>query len=250
MSQVDLKPYRSKDWRTFRAEVIRMDDGACKRCGRGQDDGVSLHVHHTQYIKDKKPWEYPYHLCETLCSGCHAEEHGIFPPQSGWEYMGWEDLGDLVGACDRCATAIRYVFLVSHPSWGPMEVGEQCCDKLTSSVVASDFLQERQRKSDKLKRFVSSSRWKTYPDGSHRITQARLGIRVTPVDGAWSLVLEGVKGRKRYATATEAKEHVHRLIDSGEAQRFLSGHKRANKGKMRGHGGDSIYTRTYVTGSV
>jgi len=222
VSKIDLKPYRSKDWRTFRAEVIRMDGSACRRCGRGVGDGVSLHVHHTQYIKGKKPWEYPYHLCETLCGGCHAEEHGKIPPQSGWEYVGWEDLGDLIGACERCTTSIRYVFLVSHPNWGTLEVGEQCCGKLTSEEVASEFLQALHRKSDKLKRFVSSSRWKEHFDGSYRITQARLNIRVVPIDAEWFLVLDGVKGQKRYPTATEAKEHIHEFIESGEARRFLA----------------------------
>lgn len=44
-----------------------MDGSACRRCGRGIHDGVSLHVHHTQYIKGKKPWNTP-----TICAKRYA----------------------------------------------------------------------------------------------------------------------------------------------------------------------------------
>lgn len=81
------------------------------------------------------------------------------------------------------------VFLVSHPNWGALEV-EQCCGKLTSEI-ASEFSASPASKSSKLKRFVSSSRWKRHFDGSHRITQARLDIRVVPIDAEWFLVLDG-----------------------------------------------------------
>ncbi|MCX7257277.1 MAG: hypothetical protein NTZ64_11205 [Polaromonas sp.] len=127
-----MKPYRSREWKIFRNEVIRLDGGACSNCGKTASDGAILQVHHKQYFSGRSPWDYPYNLCETLCKGCHAAEHGLIPPKFGWEHVGWDDLGELNGICECCGTSIRYIFLVQHPKWNPMEVGEICCDNLTS----------------------------------------------------------------------------------------------------------------------
>jgi hypothetical protein len=118
-----MKQYRKNDWAVFRKEIIELDGGVCKKCNRSESDGVILQVHHKEYIRGKLPWEYPYQMCETLCKGCHAEEHGRVPPKSGWEYCGSNDLGDLNGTCELCGTSIRYVFYVSHEKWPTLEVG-------------------------------------------------------------------------------------------------------------------------------
>nr|VFK49489.1 MAG: hypothetical protein BECKTC1821D_GA0114238_10796 [Candidatus Kentron sp. TC] len=130
--------YRSNRWIEFREELIELDGGACVRCGRRRDDGAVLQVHHKEYLKGKAPWEYPFGFFETLCRRCHAEEHGKIRPESGWEYVGEDDLGGLYGNCERCATEIRYVFFVQHPKWEPMAVGTICCDDLTGTKLASD----------------------------------------------------------------------------------------------------------------
>ena len=159
MTGGEMKPYRSTDWKEFRNDVIRLDGGVCVRCSRGPSDGVVLQVHHKQYLFGHKPWEYPYELCETLCRGCHAAEHGKIMPRFGWDQVGWDDLGDLTGKCDYCGTEIRYVFLIQHKKWHTMEVGEICCDNLTCSQVASEHMESIRRFSARRKRFVSSSRW-------------------------------------------------------------------------------------------
>ena len=229
-AKIDIKPYRSKEWKEYRDHVIRMDGGLCRRCGRGIGDGVTLHVHHRGYVKGRKPWEYPYDFCETLCGGCHAEEHGIVPPQCGWDYVGWDDLGDLTGVCERCTTPIRYVFMVSHANWSPMEVGQHCCDRLTSSTVVSEFIEERLRErrswSGRLKRFVSSPRWRVAPDGSHQIVQDRLSVRVLPHGKSWALVIDGVRGKGAYPSVIEAKEHTFTIFESGKVQEFIERRRR------------------------
>src|SRR5262249_24370175 len=114
--------HRSKEWKLFREEVIHLDGGVCVRCSRGVADGELLHVHHKFYAPGRKPWEYPYEACETLCRSCHAQEHGIIPPKDGRELVGDYDLGDLSGSCDYCRTEIRYVFVIQHCKWITLEV--------------------------------------------------------------------------------------------------------------------------------
>lgn len=92
-----MNPYRSNQWKAFREQIIELDGRVCVRCGRNASAEVILHVHHKHYVAGRKPWEYPYNQCETLCSGCHAAEHGKIRPPFGWEHIGYEDLGDVIG---------------------------------------------------------------------------------------------------------------------------------------------------------
>ena len=65
-------PYADRQWAAFREKVVNLDGAMCVECGRTRSDGVVLQVHHRQYIRGRKPWEYDYADCETLCKGCHA----------------------------------------------------------------------------------------------------------------------------------------------------------------------------------
>src|ERR1700709_1007284 len=96
--------YGHIEWLKFRAEIIKLDDGKCVRCGRARTEGVVLQVHHKSYAPGRRPWEYPHAECETLCKGCHAEEHGKIMPQSDWELVASDDLGGLNGNCELCET--------------------------------------------------------------------------------------------------------------------------------------------------
>jgi hypothetical protein len=223
---VDL--YRSADWKQFRNEVIRLDGGVCSQCGRSPQDGITLHVHHKSYIPGHKPWQYPYDMCYTLCSGCHAAEHGLIPPKFGWEFAGWDDLGSLAGSCECCGTDIRYSFLVSHPNWPSMEVGEVCCDHLTSSEVATNFMESKRRYASRLKRFVSSVRWKEYSGGIHHIDHKRLIIRIGPVDGALGIWLNGTLGKKRFPDYLSARIAIFELLESGALHSYAEKHRKAH----------------------
>jgi hypothetical protein len=78
-------------------------------------------------------------------------------PRSGWEHFGdYDDLGGLDGTCELCGTSIRYVFLVYHAKWGTMEVGEICCDHLTSTVFAAERMDARRKLIERRKRFASA----------------------------------------------------------------------------------------------
>ncbi len=229
-----MNPYRSAQWRAFRREVIALDGGACNRCGKPEGTGTVLQVHHKKYLAGRLPWQYPMQLCEAICKGCHAVEHGIIPPPFGWEFIGCDDLGDLSGACDYCNTEIRHVFLVQHVAWGAMEVGTDCCDKLTSTDVASTFMAEVKRLNTRRKTFVSSSRWYTDRQPFHTIDQRtaagwKVQITVMPCRGGFMLSIEGEHGDKVFPSVASAKGAAFDACESGKLDAWL---KRTGRGRL------------------
>lgn len=222
MYDLDVDPYRSSLWKAFRDEVIGLDGGVCVRCGRGRDDGVQLCVHHTRYLPGHKPWEYPHDMCDTLCKGCHAAEHGLIPPKFGWRLLGFDDLGEPDGNCELCSQEIRYVYLVSHSQWHPLEVGADCCDNLVGTMEASNHLESLVRYAKRLKTFVSSTRWKPVVDGSERFRRKSMIFEVLPRDSGFKVRLNGAEGKQLFASPVEAKRRVFELLETGEAEDYLA----------------------------
>lgn len=218
--------YRSKDWKKFREEVIRLDGGACSNCNRTPANGVVLQVHHKRYVEGRKPWEYPYDACYTLCSGCHAAEHGKIPPKFGWTFAGWDDLGALDGICDLCGKALRYTFLVAHSAWQTMEVGEECCDNLTCTQEASNLAESRRRFAGRLKRFVDSSRWEVFPNGRQAITQKGFLVSIRPAAGGYRTSVDGETGKALHGSLLDAKAAIFEAIDSGKVRDWFVRHPR------------------------
>lgn len=66
--------YKHPKWQQKRLQVFEADNYTCRRCGAKESQ---LHAHHMQYIKGRKPWEYPDANFVTLCDDCHAEFHRI-----------------------------------------------------------------------------------------------------------------------------------------------------------------------------
>lgn len=213
--------YRSALWHEFRQEILRLDGYACTRCGRQRKDGVRLHVHHKLYLPGHKPWEYPHDQCDTLCSGCHATEHGITPPNYGWTFVGYDDLGDLSGECEKCGTAIRHSFLIEHEKWGAMEVGEFCCDYLTCSQAASDHVESLVRYRQRRKAFVSSPRWQVDYAGELSIKQKGIYVSLVKREGAYRIRVRSKLGKKVFATELDAKAGVFDLVESGVIDDWL-----------------------------
>jgi hypothetical protein len=206
---------RNPQWRAFRAEVIELDGDACRQCGRA-DARVSLHVHHVRYRTGLLPWEYDIADCITLCAGCHAREHGIIPPSEGWDLIEEDDLEEPYGTCEWCGTTIRYVFLLHHPKWEPIEVGCVCADTLTGTTEASD----RQRFSERRDRFATSKRW-TVRNGRPFIRQGRMDVEIVHVHGGVRLRVAGIVGRHVYASEDEARRRVFDVIEDGSARRAI-----------------------------
>jgi RNase P subunit RPR2 len=221
-----LNPYRSRQWANFKNEVIEIDGGKCTSCSRSKAHGAVLQVHHRQYISDRMPWEYPHELCFTLCSRCHAAEHGIIPPNFGWSYAGWEDLGSLIGTCDCCGTAIRYSFLIDHPNWFPLEVGTVCCDNLTSEQVASGVMDSQRRYRARLKTFSKSKRWHSLTEDIHNIRYKNCFIQVLKESDGFRLRIDQINGKLRFDDLDSAKAAVFRGIEDGSIRKYVSKHSK------------------------
>ena len=214
-----MKPYRSKQWHEYRQKVIAADGGVCSRCRRSESDGAILQVHHKSYLTGLLPWEYPLQMCETLCKGCHAETHGIIPPRSNWEYLGYDDLGGLDGACEYCGNTIRYVFLIQHPDWRLMEVGAVCCNHLTFNETSSEQIAKQRQYSDKLKRFVSSKKWMMLSNGVSQMHVKEIFLEIVPFQDYFKIKVNGKLGKLQFLSEFEAKVHVFLLIESGRIVR-------------------------------
>lgn len=214
--------YKSALWLEFRKEVIQLDGGICVRCLRGAEDGVVLNVHHKQYLLGHKPWEYPHHLCETLCCGCHAAEHGKIPPRFGWVHMGYEDLGEPLSTCDLCGTSIRHVFFVQHEKWIAMQVGEICCDHLTDTQVASDHMDSVHRYTDRRKRYVDSPRWKIDKFGNNCIRQKGINLSILRSENSFKLKVNEIIGKLVFRSELEVKIKAFDLMESGAIDTYLN----------------------------
>lgn len=220
---MDKSEERSR-WKVFRSEVIKLDGSKCVKCGRSEEDGAILQVHHTKYYHGVKLWDYAHDECETLCKGCHAELHGIIKPRDGWQFEFDEDLGDLTGECEHCGTSIRYVFYISHVQWRTMiGVGTNCCDNLTGTDEASSLLDSRSRYLSRKNRFVNSAKWDVSQDGRKHFLKKRNHEVVIHVglDGRCVIQINSDKGKNTYQSLADAKVKAFNVLDTGEYDSYL-----------------------------
>jgi 5-methylcytosine-specific restriction endonuclease McrA len=66
------KLLKDKKWSDKRLEILKRDDFRCTKCSCKD---CQLHIHHTIYIQNKKPWEYNNKYLITLCKNCHNQLH-------------------------------------------------------------------------------------------------------------------------------------------------------------------------------
>lgn len=57
-------------WQKKRLEVMQRDGFKCQMCG---DTEQTLHVHHENYRKGAKPWDYELHELRCFCEDCHEK---------------------------------------------------------------------------------------------------------------------------------------------------------------------------------
>lgn len=216
-----MSSYNKHQWKLFRQSVIELDGYKCRQCGRKQSE-VILQVHHKEYKSGLKAWEYPTTDCITLCKGCHAQVHGIIQPTFGWEYIGDEDLGDLIGTCENrgCGSEIRYSFTIYHPQWGTLEVGTVCCDNLTDSQIASNLKESALKFEGRKTRFLNSKRWK-YEGLAHKLKQGLFDIEIFEKENRYSLKINGKSSNIKHETLAKAKTKVFEIIENGELIKFF-----------------------------
>lgn len=226
--------YRHAEWVKFRNEVIKLHGGRCARCYRSRDEGAILQVHHRNgYAPGRRPWEYGHTECEALCKGCHAQEHGKIMPQCGWELIGSDDLGAVVENCELCGTDIRYVYAITHPNWGSMAVGTDCCDRLTGTTDASEHHERYTKVIDMRKRFVGSKRWKPLPNGDLCIRQKGIEVSIRACGEKFIVLMNDAMGKAEYDTILDAKIRVFDSINSGEAAAYLARRTRREVDRLR-----------------
>jgi hypothetical protein len=216
--------YKGK-WEQFRNQVIELDGRKCLRCGKTEDDGAILHVHHKQYIQGRAAWDYPPSYCEALCAGCHAIAHGIIPPDCGWEFIGDEDAGSRSQNCDYCMNLIRYCFQIRHKTWGEMWVGEDCCNHLTGTEQASRRVDDLKKRVERRERFIDKSKWRINygeDDGvSYFNRLAGVHLRIAHEHDGLRIYWNSRRGKVLYPSFAEAAAVAFDKIESGEIRKYL-----------------------------
>ncbi|WP_028455991.1 hypothetical protein [Chitinilyticum litopenaei] len=200
--------YRASEWLAFREQVLAHNGHRCRQCGRGPVEGVTLQAHHLYYLPGQLPWQYPLSAMETLCSGCHAREHGVLRPQHGWELLGIIDHGGLTGHCELCGHELRHGYLLGHPQWPPLQVGCQCAEALTGQPQATPSQQQR------CQRFMNSRDWTCDERGVWHYRRRHYRIDIHPVapGGAWQICINTRQGSLRYPDADSARLAVFTLL--------------------------------------
>lgn len=74
------------EWQKKRLERLEIAGWECENCGSKENQ---LHVHHKQYFKGRKPWEYENDQLEVLCHECHDLNHAAI--QSTKEILSLSD---------------------------------------------------------------------------------------------------------------------------------------------------------------
>lgn len=64
--------YKHPMWQKKRLEALEASEYTCQCCF---DSESQLHVHHRQYFKGRKIWEYELGELEVLCDECHGFVH-------------------------------------------------------------------------------------------------------------------------------------------------------------------------------
>lgn len=231
MDYAQSKYYRDSRWLSKRTSILERDQYTCIRCGK-KCAPSELHVHHLNYVRGKKAWEYPDIELITLCKGCHSKEHGILPPSGGWEYCGEDDLGFLSGECERCGREIRYEHQIYHPKWGYMIVGSGCADLLTNSSEASEQEERSKKLAQRFRRYVNSPRWKHHKNG-YFIEMDGYQIKIWkhpsycniqikfPLWEKGKRIFKTLSSKKRYDSLESAKEKAFSTITDGSLSRYI-----------------------------
>lgn len=82
-------------WQRRRLEILNRAGFKCERC---ESDDKTLHVHHKQYRKGAKAWEYEDRDLIALCEDCHSAEHLTRQElQAVLAQLDMEELDELIG---------------------------------------------------------------------------------------------------------------------------------------------------------
>lgn len=142
-------------------------------------------------------------------------------PQQGWLLVASDDLGELCGNCELCGTNLRYIFAIEHPNWGSLAVGTNCCDKLTTTTEASEYLNSYINYINRRKKFVNSKDWIIDCSGRHTIKRAGMFAFAFRLGDKFRIGFQEIEGKNDHATLLDAKISMFDFIESGEAAAYL-----------------------------
>lgn len=66
--------YKHPFWQKKRLEVMERESFQCEEC---KSKNETLNVHHSYYVRGRKPWEYPSEHLHCLCDECHEMITGL-----------------------------------------------------------------------------------------------------------------------------------------------------------------------------
>ena len=76
-NKVPYSPYseqlKDEKWKAFRSFIFVVRGCKCEMCGATE----KLQVHHPNYVKGRKAWEYTCNEVVVLCEKCHRKAHGL-----------------------------------------------------------------------------------------------------------------------------------------------------------------------------
>jgi hypothetical protein len=200
--------YHRKEWKKYRELCL---DAAGYACERFSNKGV-LQIHHPEYKKGLKPWEYPVEFCEVLCRNCHSEIHGFIPPSGGWEII-CSDLetnepSDTI-PCGYCTKDIRWHVTVYHLEWGELIVGTECAENLSLGPEIKELKSYHRR----MRTFVVSPRWVKTKKGNKISYQDHSVLIYQKGEGYW-LKIDSDWGREEFPDHEKAKERAFMVIEN------------------------------------
>ena len=69
-----FEKYKNPLWQRKRLQIMEKNNFECEDCGSKEK---TLNVHHSYYLKNVMPWEYPDNSLHCLCEDCHKEAKKI-----------------------------------------------------------------------------------------------------------------------------------------------------------------------------
>lgn len=199
--------YSSVEWKAYRSACLEKVGHRCEICHR-DCKSVCLQVHHPHYNNIAMPWEYSMDFVQVICKGCHAVEHGIIKPLSGWTLIrsDWEE-GEPSGEtwCAHCGTSMKWHNDLYHCDWGVITVGYDCAAKLGNRKAW-----ELRKLYLAARTFVNSPRWKRTSRGYIYKSKRVFILKRNETD--YRLKIRGQWGRMRYGTLDDAKRKSFEVL--------------------------------------
>ena len=99
-------------------------------------------------------------------------------PHRGWDCVGLEDLGDLIGTCEMCETqSIRYVHHMEHPAYPHvLSVGRVCAGNMEEDYAGARHREQQAKSLPGRRSRWMKARWRQSPRGNLYINRNGFNI--------------------------------------------------------------------------